>query len=32
MQCKILEHLIRRTQIQIRWVLYGEGHSNHHAA
>lgn len=24
MQCKILDHLIRRTHIQIKWVMYGE--------
>ena len=27
MQCKILDHLIQRTLIQIKWVMYGEQQS-----
>lgn len=27
MQCKILDHLIKCTHIQITWVMYGEQHT-----
>lgn len=29
LQCSILNHLIKRVQIEIRWILYGEGHSTY---